>query len=285
MNDAQRSCLPSGPRTAADIIEIGRDLIEIKGQLGHGHFLPWIEAEFGMSVDTAHNFMRVADCYSKLGTVPNLPATVLYELTAPSTPELIREEGFHRLAPAREAELETIACEVRTGTIRDAILHSAGANTTHGLRRSNADKRRAVQLLLEDKEWSKWADREIARRCFVGHPLVAGLRALVTGRNSSEAEPRTYQDRHGNVTQMRTSAIGRRPPEMPEPEAPAEPAPPADLPNPAEPPADPTNVVALNSRLSSLPTPEAMGGRFLHLGAFVFHPCCTDLPAPGRNSL
>jgi ParB-like chromosome segregation protein Spo0J len=59
-------------------------------------------------------------------------------------------EGFHRFNAAREAELETIACEVRSGSLRDAILHSAGANATHGLRRTNADKRRAVSILLED---------------------------------------------------------------------------------------------------------------------------------------
>ena len=74
---------------------------------------------------------------------------------------------------------------------------------------------------------------------------------------TSEAAPRTYQDRHGNVTQMRTSAIGRRPADAPEPEAPTEPPSPADIPAPPEPSADPTNVVALAPRLTPLPTPEA----------------------------
>ena len=36
-------------RTAQDIIEIGRDLIDQKESVGHGHFLEWIEAEFGLS--------------------------------------------------------------------------------------------------------------------------------------------------------------------------------------------------------------------------------------------
>jgi hypothetical protein len=58
-------------------------------------------------------------------------------------------ESFYRFSAAREAELETIACEVRSGSLRDAILRSAGANATHGLHRSNADKRRAVLLLLK----------------------------------------------------------------------------------------------------------------------------------------
>jgi hypothetical protein len=41
------------------------------------------------------------------------------------------------------------------------------------LRRSNADRRRAVMALLKDEEWSGWSDREIARRCRVGHVLVS----------------------------------------------------------------------------------------------------------------
>ena len=99
---------------------------------------------------------------------------------------------------------------MRQGGLRDAILHSAGANAAHGLRRSNADKRRAVLMLLEDVEWSQWSDREIARRCAVHHELVGRLRADLTGGSPSVAAPRTYQDRHGNVTQMDTARIGRR---------------------------------------------------------------------------
>jgi hypothetical protein len=42
------------------------------------------------------------------------------------------------------------------------VPNSVSANAPHGLRRTNADKRRAVVRLLEDTEWSQWADREIA---------------------------------------------------------------------------------------------------------------------------
>jgi len=45
-----------------------------------------------------------------------------------------------------------------------------------------------------------------------------------TGISSGETEPRTYQDRHGNVSQMRTGAIGRKPAEPPvEPSTPRPP--------------------------------------------------------------
>lgn len=70
---------------AESIIEVGRELIEQKRQLGHGNFLPWIDAEFGMSQDTAGRFMSVAERFAdKLPTVGSLPPTALYALAAPS---------------------------------------------------------------------------------------------------------------------------------------------------------------------------------------------------------
>ena len=57
-------------------------------------------------------------------------------------------DGFHRYHASRRIEaLESVA-EVRTGTRRDAVLYSVGANASHGQRRTNADKRRAVMTLL-----------------------------------------------------------------------------------------------------------------------------------------
>lgn len=90
--------------------------------------------------------------------------------------ELWLADGFHRVEAHRQAGRETIAARVTVGTLRDAVLAACGANAAHGLRRSNADKRRAVLRLLEDPEWSRWSDREIARRCGVTHPFVANLR-------------------------------------------------------------------------------------------------------------
>jgi hypothetical protein len=86
-------------------------------------------------------------------------------------------EGFHRFVAAQSLNIETIDCTVHLGTKRDAILHACGTNTDHGLRRTNEDKRRVILKLLQDEEWSKWSDREIARRCNVTHDLVGRLRA------------------------------------------------------------------------------------------------------------
>jgi hypothetical protein len=88
-------------------------------------------------------------------------------------------DGFHRYAGAGLAGCEQIVSEIHQGSRRDAVLFSCGANGKHGLRRTNADKRRAVEVLLRDEEWSSKSDRWIADACCVGHQLVSTLRATL----------------------------------------------------------------------------------------------------------
>jgi hypothetical protein len=107
-----------------------------------------------------------------------------------------------------------ISAEIRTGTLRDAILFACGANSTHGERRSNRDKRKSVCTLLEDAEWSHWSDRRIADVCGVSHPFVSEVRqslVTVTSDNShDETNTRQYVNKHGTTSTMRTSNIGKR---------------------------------------------------------------------------
>jgi len=116
-------------------------------------------------------------------------------------------DGFHRVQAAIKAGLKTINADVRQGMRRDAVLHSVGANASHGLRRTNADKRRAVETLLRDGTWSTWADREIARRCSVSHDFVNRLRKELS-LSLNDSEPRTYTTKHGTTATMNTGNIG-----------------------------------------------------------------------------
>jgi len=88
-------------------------------------------------------------------------------------------DGFHRFTAYQWAERKTIPAVTHEGGLRDAILHSCSANTAHGLRRSNADKRRVVLKLLNDPEWQRWSDHRIAETTGVSHPFVMNLRATV----------------------------------------------------------------------------------------------------------
>ncbi|MFD2676972.1 DUF3102 domain-containing protein [Camelimonas lactis] len=94
---------------AESIIEVGRELIQQKKDLGHGNFLPWIEAEFGMSRFTADRFMNVAERLGdKCSSVQHLGSTALYALAAPSTPEPVRTEVLERAASGEKVTAKEI---------------------------------------------------------------------------------------------------------------------------------------------------------------------------------
>jgi hypothetical protein len=86
-------------------------------------------------------------------------------------------DGFHRVAATKRIGCLDIEVDLRVGTRRDAMLHSFGANATHGLRRTNDDKRRAIVAMLSDPDWSQWSDREIGRVAVVSRMTVARVRS------------------------------------------------------------------------------------------------------------
>lgn len=165
-------------------------------------------------------------------------------------------DGFHRYEAYARANAHDVPAEVRQGTQRDAILYSVGANARHGLRRTNDDKRRAVMKLLEDAEWSKWSDREIARQCSVSPSTVAKHRSEVSSVTVHlDSEPRTYTTKHGSTAKMDTGNIGKRHPQPErsdcEPYAPAPPAETQDR-QPVEPEPQPDPHAEARKGLSSL---------------------------------
>jgi hypothetical protein len=104
-----------GRRAVADIIEIGRLLIEAKQIVGHGGWLPWLEREFGWTDDTALNFMRVHELSkSRNFRDLNLPVSSLYLLAAPSTPDEARLEIAQRAEAGEQlpiAEVKRVVAE------------------------------------------------------------------------------------------------------------------------------------------------------------------------------
>lgn len=108
-------------------------------------------------------------------------------------------DGFHRFYGAREAKKKDIPANIHNGSIRDAKLFACSANQGHGLRRTNEDKRVAVETLLNDGEWSSWSDRKIAELAGVSQPFVSKVREeLITVISSPAAraanQPRTGRD-------------------------------------------------------------------------------------------
>jgi uncharacterized ParB-like nuclease family protein len=83
----------------------------------------------------------VVDEYAaKLGDGATFPAIVVFY----DGDTYWLADGFHRHAAHVKAGREEIGADVREGGQREAIQYSLGANETHGLRRTRADKRKAV---------------------------------------------------------------------------------------------------------------------------------------------
>lgn len=122
-------------------------------------------------------------------------------------------DGFHRVEAATRAGLETLPAEVKHGTRRDAVLYACGANAAHGLRRTNADKRRAVETLLNDPEWAKWPDKDIAKACSVSREYVVRVKPSC---DRSQDMPRAVT-RNGVTYPMNTKNIGQRNGMIPDP--------------------------------------------------------------------
>jgi len=116
-------------------------------------------------------------------------------------------DGFHRYEAYAAAQVYDVPADIRQGTQRDAILFSVGANASHGLRRTNDDKRRAVLTLLNDPEWSAWPQTKIAQACGVSQSFVSRLAASEEAPSYAEHKIRTVE-RNGTTYQQNTAKIG-----------------------------------------------------------------------------
>lgn len=134
--------------------------------------------------------------------------------------QYILADGFHRLLAAARNDFLTIEAEIYPGTRADALRYALSANSTHGLRRTNADKRRSVELALA--EWPKLSDRELSRVCAVSVNFVGDVRRQLSSDDSCEPSKRIGAD--GKERKLPT----RKPAPAPEPEPEVAPEPEPD---------------------------------------------------------
>jgi hypothetical protein len=171
--------------------------------------------------------------------------------------EMYLAAGFHRAAAYEVIGRARVDAEIHEGTLRDAIVYAVGENSTHGLPRSDADKRRAVTTLLEDEEWRKWSDKTVAQRANVSRSFVQRVRADIEEREAQQGKEKSTKrkvKRAGKEVEVDTKNIGRNQKRKPSNEPP--PTPP-----PAAPPAGPQDgaeVLALDrgAPAGQGPTPE-----------------------------
>jgi hypothetical protein len=129
-------------------------------------------------------------------------------------------DGFHRFHARKEADIPDIDAMIVSGSVREAQLYSTGANNDHGIRLTNADKRKSVMVMLSDKEWSGWSDNSIAKHCKVTHPYVGKLRGemadalglkVVTVTTPPSKPLNTEEEKNGKRTESADSQTESEP--------------------------------------------------------------------------
>lgn len=91
------------------------------------------------------------------------------------------DDGFHRVWAAQWIGLRQLQVQIYEGGPAQAIAYAAGANSQHGMRRTNADKRFAVTKLFVDAALANRSDSVIAEMVGVDHKTVGKVRKELTG--------------------------------------------------------------------------------------------------------
>lgn len=125
---------------------------------------------------------------------PPLPPVIVF---GPDTRgKYYLSEGWHRVAAHRKAGRTVIQATIRDGSWKEALEHALGSNAQHGLRRSSADKRRAVELAI--KHWGEWSHQLIADKCGVSKTFVEAIRKDIQPSHGGTVDtPRTVLGKDG----------------------------------------------------------------------------------------
>ena len=130
-------------------------------------------------------------------------------------------DGFHRYHAYKRTGKVSIQCEVINGSKRDAIYFSTSVNAKHGMRRTHADRRKAVMKLLNDIEWGEKSNTEIAKHCGVSVSFVSNLRNT-NGKMPDKVEYKTPSGETKTMSKPagRPAKAKEEKPQEPEPDSP-----------------------------------------------------------------
>jgi phage N-6-adenine-methyltransferase len=114
-------------------------------------------------------------------------------------------DGFHRLHAAMQLGRVEVVADVRQGTQTDAQWFSYGVNQSHGLRRTNEDKRRAVEAALRHPVSAGLSNVQVAKHCGVSEITIRRYREPIF----DNVEDTRTVTRNGTTYPMQTANIGR----------------------------------------------------------------------------
>ncbi|MEY2408253.1 MAG: hypothetical protein QOF48_923 [Verrucomicrobiota bacterium] len=131
-----------------------------------------IVTDAGTQVRVGLNETTVADYAEAMAARANFPPVIVFH----DDTRYIVADGFHRIQAASSVGATEIECDIREGNKGDALKFALGCNAHHGLRRTNADKRHAVELAVQ--EFGKFSDVALAEMCAVNRELVSDVRKI-----------------------------------------------------------------------------------------------------------
>jgi hypothetical protein len=197
-----------GRRAIDDAIEIGRRLVECKRIVGHGNWGGWLEHEFAWAESTALRFVHM---YELAQTKPfnlvdlNLPASALYLIAAPSTPEAARQEILDRAAagePVSVSDAKKLIQRHRASPAADLVdaAHQDSAAADRNIGNCGGDQDEAggelpavaaseSQIAPETKQATRrsllqiWTDGDPAERELIRDVVKQEYLARTTGAN------------------------------------------------------------------------------------------------------
>jgi hypothetical protein len=223
-NKLRQTALRVREHKSACLLEIGRELLQVKDQLEHGDWGKWLECECELKERTAQRMMNAAKWMGdKSVTVTDLPDTVLYMLSAPSTPPeigdtiLSRSTNGEHIRPGEVTEMLRVVRPVQSRGRRRAQGGSPSAGElaapeTNDLADDNSvrfkpehhggrveeDQEAAVQELISLLIPLPFVDRLIELLQASGNPLAAPLmerRTNVAGAAANDAQGFTAEPR------------------------------------------------------------------------------------------
>lgn len=145
------------------LLDTGRDLLEIKERLGHGHFGKWLKAEFDWTERTAERYMQAAERFAdKSDTVSDLPPTIVYQLSSPSTPATVRDEIVSQLDQGEAVSVPTIRDMIREAKEAQRKAEEEARKTPAQRKR---DRQRRERERREREEWrARFEAEQVARK-------------------------------------------------------------------------------------------------------------------------
>ncbi len=100
-------------------------------------------------------------------------------------------DGFHRYHAAKAAGLELVDVRIAKGTVNECQWFSYAANQRHGLRRTNADKQKAVRCALLHPTATRLSDEQVATHIGVSRRMVLDMRNSLVNPTKKTAPPKS----------------------------------------------------------------------------------------------